>query len=75
MAIKLSEFDIEYRSCTCIKSQFLAYFVIELPEGTLKKEESISIWKLDVDESSSKNGVGVGIRLISPTEEILEQSF
>ncbi|KAG7579186.1 Ribonuclease H domain [Arabidopsis thaliana x Arabidopsis arenosa] len=32
-------------------------------------------WKLYVDGSSSKQGSGVGIKLESPTSEILEQSF
>jgi len=32
-------------------------------------------WKLHVDESSSKQGSRIGIKLESPTLEILEQSF
>ncbi|KFK23479.1 hypothetical protein AALP_AAs38854U000100, partial [Arabis alpina] len=39
------------------------------------KEVRPGIWELHVDGSSSKNGSGVGIRLASPTGEILEQSF
>lgn len=74
-AIELSEYDIEYCTQTSTKSQVLADFLIELPKGSFDKEVSISIWKLFGDESSSKNGAGVGIRLTSPTEEILEQSF
>ena len=32
-------------------------------------------WILHVDGASSKHGSGVGIRLTSPTGEVLEQSF
>ncbi|KFK44296.1 hypothetical protein AALP_AA1G239700 [Arabis alpina] len=74
-AIELSEYDIEYRGRTCNKSQVLADFLIELPEDQMQKEIRPGIWELHVDGSSSKNGSGVGIRLASPTGEILEQSF
>ncbi|KFK24493.1 hypothetical protein AALP_AAs49847U000100 [Arabis alpina] len=74
-AIELSEYDIEYRGRTCNKSQVLADFLIELPEDQMLKEVRPGVWELHVDGSSSKNGSGVGIRLASPTGEILEQSF
>ncbi|KFK39732.1 hypothetical protein AALP_AA3G280900 [Arabis alpina] len=74
-AIELSEYDIEYKGRTCNKSQMLADFLIELPEDHSAKEVRPGIWELHVDGSSSKNGSGVGIRLASPTGEILEQSF
>ncbi|KFK22553.1 hypothetical protein AALP_AAs68488U001400, partial [Arabis alpina] len=74
-AIELSEYDIEYKGRTCNKSQVLADFLIELPENQSTKEVRPGIWELHVDGSSSKNGSGVGIRLASPTGEILEQSF
>ncbi|KFK22098.1 hypothetical protein AALP_AAs40836U000100, partial [Arabis alpina] len=73
--IELSEYDIEYRGRTCNKSQVLADFLIELPEDQMLKEVRPGTWELHVDGSSSKNGSGVGIRLASPTGEILEQSF
>ncbi|KFK22473.1 hypothetical protein AALP_AAs51959U000100, partial [Arabis alpina] len=74
-AIELSEYDIEYKGRTCNKSQVLADFLIELPEDQSAKEVRPGIRELHVDGSSSKNGSGVGIRLASPTGEILEQSF
>ncbi|KAG7556957.1 Reverse transcriptase domain [Arabidopsis suecica] len=37
--------------------------------------EMDSTWKLHVDGSSSKQGSGIGIRLETPTKEIIEQSF
>ncbi|KFK24790.1 hypothetical protein AALP_AA8G025400 [Arabis alpina] len=74
-AIEPSEYDIEYRGRTCNKSQVLADFFIELPEDQMLKEVRPGTWELHVDSSSSKNGSRVGIRLASPTGEILEQFF
>ena len=53
----------------------LADFLVELPTETITNEEPNSTWLLHVDGSSSKQGSGIGIRLTSPTNEILEQSF
>jgi len=74
-AVELSEYDIEYRPRTSAKSQVLADFLVELPTGTVTNKELNSTWVLHVDGSSSKQGSGTGIRLTSPTREILEQSF
>lgn len=52
-AIKLSEYDIEYRIRTAAKSQVLADFVIEL---TSKEVESLApreSWMLYVNRASS----------------------
>ncbi|KAG7564205.1 Ribonuclease H domain [Arabidopsis suecica] len=74
-AVELSEYDIEYKSRVSMKAQVLADFLTELPVlGTLEQPEN-QTWKLYVDGSSSKQGSGVGIKLESPTSEILEQSF
>ncbi|KAG7552223.1 Ribonuclease H-like superfamily [Arabidopsis thaliana x Arabidopsis arenosa] len=74
-AIELSEYDIEYKSRTSAKAQVLADFLTELPleDGILVDTDST--WKLHVDGSSSKQGSGIGIRLETPTKEIIEQSF
>ncbi|XP_013673642.1 uncharacterized protein LOC106377975 [Brassica napus] len=74
-AVELSEYDIEYRLRTSTKSQVLADFLVELPMGTVTNEEPNSTWLLHVDGSSFKQGSGIGIRLTSPTNEILEQLF
>ncbi|KAG7579052.1 Reverse transcriptase domain [Arabidopsis thaliana x Arabidopsis arenosa] len=74
-AVELSEYDIEYKSRVSMKAQVLADFLTELPVlGTPEQPENRT-WKLHVDGSSSKQGSGVGIKLESPTLEILEQSF
>ncbi|XP_013629866.1 PREDICTED: uncharacterized protein LOC106335793 [Brassica oleracea var. oleracea] len=74
-AVELSEYNIEYRPRTSAKSQVLADFLVELPTGTVTNKEPNSTWVLHVDGYSSKQGSGIGIRLTSPTSEILEQSF
>ncbi|XP_013721006.1 uncharacterized protein LOC106424802 [Brassica napus] len=74
-AIELSEYDVEYHPRTCAKSQVLADFLVELPTGDMTNTEQDSTWVLHVDGSSSKLGSEIGIRLTSPTGEILEQSF
>ena len=53
----------------------LANFLVELPTRTVTNEEPNSTWLLHIDRSSSKQGSGIGIRLTSLTNEILEQSF
>ncbi|XP_024010357.1 uncharacterized protein LOC112085378 [Eutrema salsugineum] len=74
-AIELSEYDIEYRNRSSAKSQVLADFLIELPAEATNEPTLDEVWTLHVDGSSSKHGSGIGIRLTSPTGEILEQSF
>ena len=76
-SVELSEYDIEFQPWPAMKSQVFGDFLIELPQtpgdqiGTNTKES----WTLYVDGSSSSRGSGIGIRLVSPAGEILEQSF
>ena len=74
-AVELSEYDIEYKRRVAMKAQVLADFLTELPVLGGQEQPPNQTWKLHVDGSSSKNGFGVGIKLESPTSEILEQSF
>ena len=74
-AVELSEYDVEYRPRTCAKSQVLVDFLVEFPMGDMTNKEPNSTWLLHVDGSSSKQGSRIGVRLTSPTGEILEQSF
>ena len=73
--MELSEYDIEYKSRVAMKAQVLADFLKELPVLGGQEQPENQSWKLHVAGSSSKNGSGVGIKLESPTSEILEQSF
>ncbi|CAE6199346.1 unnamed protein product [Arabidopsis arenosa] len=74
-AIELSEYDIEYKSRISGKAQVLADFLTELPLNDGIFVETDSTWKLHADGSSSKQGSGIGIRLETPSKEIIEQSF
>ncbi|XP_024011258.1 uncharacterized protein LOC112086525 [Eutrema salsugineum] len=74
-AIELSEYDIEYRNRSSAKSQVLADFLIELPAEATNEPTLDKVWTLHVDSSSSRHGSRIGIRLTSPTGELLEQSF
>ena len=76
-AIELSEYDIDYRTRPAMKSQVLADFLIELPLADQVPSNDVKneFWTLYADGSSSSHGSGIGIRLVSPTGEMLEQSF
>ncbi|KAF8116087.1 hypothetical protein N665_0022s0017 [Sinapis alba] len=74
-AVELSEYDIEYRTRSCAKSQVLAEFLVELPMEGSTGQEPNPTWILHVDESLSKQVSRIRIRLTLPTRKVLEQSF
>ncbi|KAF8082314.1 hypothetical protein N665_0834s0005 [Sinapis alba] len=53
-AVELSEYDIEYRTKTCTKSQVLADFIVEFPTEDMTNKEPNSTWLLHIDGSLSK---------------------
>ncbi|XP_073290363.1 uncharacterized protein [Primulina huaijiensis] len=61
---ELGEYDIQYEPRTTIKAQALADFLAETVH-----HENEDPWKVYVDGSSSKDGSGVGVVLISPAGE------
>ncbi|XP_010424499.1 PREDICTED: uncharacterized protein LOC104709616 [Camelina sativa] len=73
--VELSEYDIEFRTRTCAKAQVLADFLIELPLASSVSDNVEVPWTLYVDGASSRSGAGIGVRLTSPTGEVIEQSF
>jgi len=74
-AIELSEFDLDFRARTSLKSQVLADFLIELPLASPASDVPSQPWIFHVDGASSKHGSGAGVCLKSPSGEILNQSF
>ena len=54
MAVELSEYDIQYKTRTCAKSQVLVDFLVELPREDPTIMEIDGIWNLKVDGASSK---------------------
>ncbi|KAF8099897.1 hypothetical protein N665_0236s0057 [Sinapis alba] len=75
-AFELSEHDITYKNRTTTKSQVLADFLVELTPK-LQKDLVLSSpnWVLHVDGSSTVKGSGAGVKLQSPTGELIRQSF
>ncbi|XP_042423426.1 uncharacterized protein LOC122011050 [Zingiber officinale] len=61
---ELNEFNIQYQPRTAIKAQSLADFIIEV-----QNPEPEALWRIYVDESSTRLGSDIGILLLSPQEE------
>ena len=70
-AIKLNQFNVQYRPQTAIKAQVLADFIAEFtaPEHEENQEE---LWTIHTNESSTKRRGKAGIVITSPKEEILK---
>ncbi|XP_073014862.1 uncharacterized protein [Primulina eburnea] len=62
--VELGEYDIEYQPRRAIKAQALSDFVTEMVVP-----DTVGVWRIFADGASCKNGSGVGVWLISPTEE------
>ncbi|XP_070034682.1 uncharacterized protein [Nicotiana tomentosiformis] len=80
----MSEFDIEYKPRTAIKSQVLADFVanfspVLLPlatkEAVMVSESTSGVWTLFIDGDSNVKGSRLGIVLTTPSGETLRQAI
>ena len=60
----------------CIAQLSPFYFILKKDEA-INEQNSISnqLWKLYFDGSSSKEGSGAGVVLISPTDQVITLSF
>ena len=83
-AVELSEYDISYQPCTTIKSQALADFIADFaPSAQAQANSELlaittpphSSWTLSVNGSSNMSGVGLGLVLISPEGDIIQQAI
>nr|XP_033515062.1 uncharacterized protein LOC117279615 [Nicotiana tomentosiformis] len=83
-AVKVSEFDIEYKPRTAIKSQVLADFVVDVSPGLmpLDAKEAVLVpgtvsrfWTLFTDGASNVKGSGLGVVLITHLGETLRQAI
>ncbi|XP_070045066.1 uncharacterized protein [Nicotiana tomentosiformis] len=83
-AVRVSEFDIEYKPRIAIKPQGLADFMAEFSLGLmpLAAKEAVlvsvtlsGVWTLFVDGTSIVKGSGLGIVLISPSGETLKHTI
>lgn len=66
-ALALTEYSLTYAPLKAVKGQVVADFIADhsIVESPLKDLE-LDPWKLYFDDSSHKNGIGVGILIISP---------
>ena len=68
-AIKLSEFDISYKSRTTVKGQILVDFIMEFTPAQSTKATQLApdlpIWRLSVDGAANAQGSCVGLILTS----------
>ncbi|KAL5566007.1 hypothetical protein UlMin_029171 [Ulmus minor] len=83
-AVELSEYDISYQPRTAIKSQALADFIADFaPSAQAQANNELlaiatpphSNWTLSVDGSSNMSGAGLGLVLISPEGDIIQQAI
>jgi hypothetical protein len=71
-ALELSEFNLEFKSRSPIKSQSLADFLVEWAEITLPPADTSSEhWKMYFDESLNIDGAGAGVYFIAPSKDTL----
>lgn len=72
-AIKLSQFDIEYKPRTVIKAQVLANFIVEI---TLSEDENVqdtsTLWTIHTYGSSEQKMGEVRVVITSPEGDILK---
>ncbi|KAL0361079.1 UNVERIFIED_CONTAM: Retrovirus-related Pol polyprotein from transposon [Sesamum radiatum] len=71
-AVKLSEYDISYMPRTTIKAQALADFISEIAEMSVKDTSQDQVWLLHIDGSSTTQGSGTGIVIVTPQGKDLE---
>ena len=76
-AIELSEYGIEYQPRLSMKGQVMADFMVEYSQKPAQDNEphKEEWWTLQVDGASRSSGSGVGLLLLSPTGEKLEQAI
>nr|XP_016487846.1 PREDICTED: uncharacterized protein LOC107807903 [Nicotiana tabacum] len=82
--VQMSEFDIEYKPRTAIKSQVLADFIADFSPGLMPlaskeaimvSEPTSGVWTLFTDRASNVKGSGLGIVLVTPSGETLRQAI
>ena len=70
-AIKLSEYDIQYKPRLSKKGQVLVDFIAELPQSKTCPD-SLDWWTLNIDGASRQTGAGIGLQLKSTFGDKIE---
>ena len=60
-AIKLNEFDIQYRPQTAMKGQTVVDFVAEYTQPEGQGVDGLKQWIIHTDESSNRHAGGTGV--------------
>ena len=73
-AIKLSEYDIQYKPRLSKKGQVLVDFIAKLPQSETRPD-SLDWWTLNIDRASRQIGAAIGLQLKSPSGDKIEQTI
>ena len=75
-ALALTEYSLTYQSLKTVKGQIVADFIADhsIEEPVTGGIETFP-WTLYFDGSSHKNGSGIGIVIVSPTNEVTKYKF
>ena len=71
-AIKLSEFDVQYRPRTAVKGQIVADFIAEYTQSGDKGAEGHRLWSIHTDGSSNQLSRGAGVVIQTPEGDKIE---
>ena len=71
-AIKLSEFDIQYRLRTTIKGQVVADFIAEYTQSEGKEAEGFEQWSIHTDGSSNRHAGGASVVMRTSERDKIE---
>ena len=71
-AIKLSEFDVQYRPRTAVKGQIVVDFIAEYTQPEDKRVEGQKLWSIHTDESSNQSTGGAGVVIQTPEGDKIE---
>ena len=71
-AIKLSEFDVQYRPRTAVKGQIVADFIAENTQLEDKGAEGHRLWSIHTDGSSNQRIGGAGVVIQTPEGDKIE---
>ena len=71
-AVKLSQFDVDYKPRTAIKAQALADFVAEFTIVDQDQDPKSGYWTMHTNGSAASGMGGVGVILFSPEKDVLK---
>lgn len=75
-ALALTEYSLTYQSLKSVKGQIVADFIADHSvEDSMSGGIENLWWKLYFDGSSNKNGIGIGLVIISPNNTITKYQF